>query len=273
MFIGIFEPTGVVTETANRFIQQGILNLQPAIPYQPILGGLCASLYIVAVIPPESILVTQCLIVNSSREAAAIARLFSDGPSFAKILTDLELDTQAFADTDRKALQHTVSSLRVMSDNVQLVSNGDFARWTAGETSPPDGWEIHWGAVERSMEQTKMGQYSLKTTNNVVRYRLEHPEQLRGKTLTFKCWVYATTNQPSVNTTIQIFDNLDTTKQIISVPHSENPGWEQLEVSHKVCEVADNVQLFLYVAGDTTSYFSGAMCRYNNRIVFGKSMS
>lgn len=152
-----------------------------------------------------------------------------------------------------------------ISHSGNLFINGYFEDWSSGTTSAPDKWAFDGlgGAVERFDISLKAVAKLTAIDNCRLQYRIDNSLKTianywKGKTLTFKCWVYAT--KPNT-TKLEIYDNKGRTS---SDYHPGDSNWHLLTVTRTVNSAASMLYLFLSTTDNTTSYFSGAMCAEGN---------
>ncbi len=134
-----------------------------------------------------------------------------------------------------------------------LLTNGSFE-----DGDPPDDWVLYGAGAsyERSNEQAKYGDYSLKLTRggaDCAGYQaIADFADYQGDTVTLGSWVYATVANRA---RLYVFDGVDSTA---SNYHSGVAGWEWLTVTHTV----NGAAWLLYPQGqvhngDTSAYFDG----------------
>ena len=126
----------------------------------------------------------------------------------------------------------------------------------------PTGWTLAGAGaiVDRESTIKYGGNYSVKLTRNgtdcVVYQDIASSKGVsffQNKTVTFGCWVYAT----SANKVALTINDNTTSDQ--SSYHSGNSSWEYLAVKHRFSSDATYARLQIYVVGDATVYFDGAV--------------
>jgi hypothetical protein len=144
-----------------------------------------------------------------------------------------------------------------------LLSNGDFESWSAGNTSAPDGWTISGASatIEKTTATKLIGTASAKLTRagtNCLIGQTVHKEKginyFRGRSVTFGCWVVSGTEGVA---RIGISDGVGTTYS------SWNSGanFQFLTVTRTIDASATTVQLSGFInTSDVAAYFDGAMC-------------
>lgn len=165
--------------------------------------------------------------------------------------------------------QQTALDGKVKNDGTvnptNLLSNGDFAYWSAGTSVAPDEWTLAGtaGSVAREATIVKLGTYSGRITAGADWYAFQSADMSsakginywKGKTITCGCWCYATMASTGV---FQLIDGIQT---ITSSFHTGNSTWQWLTATITVASNSSYVivRLFAALAGQT-AYFDGAMC-------------
>ena len=143
------------------------------------------------------------------------------------------------------------------------ITNADFELWTAGDSVAPNGWILIGTSSAVAKESTIKhgGSYSAKVTRNGTNCRLrsnslvgsEGISQWRGKTVTWRMWVYATVDSRS---RLRIYDGAGAS---YSSYHTGGSGWELLTVTRTIDAAAtDIIATGELETGDTSAYFDDA---------------
>jgi hypothetical protein len=135
-----------------------------------------------------------------------------------------------------------------------LLTNGDFERWSAGASAAPDGWTLAGGTIAREGTIIKLGTYSAKNSDDG--YILQHVSNTSGKgltyfksrTFTFGCWVYATV----ANVARIAFG--DGVLSSFSSYHTGDSTWQWLSITKTMS--ASSTLITAYCLG---GYYDGAM--------------
>ena len=85
-----------------------------------------------------------------------------------------------------------VKGTDLSGDKPNLLANGDFESWAAGQRKAPDGWECG-GSIWREADIVKEGSYSLGVTATLPQHhfyvsQVFPTEQFAGETFTFGAW-------------------------------------------------------------------------------------
>lgn len=154
-----------------------------------------------------------------------------------------------------------------MSSNLQnLLLNGNFEYWYAGTTVAPDGWVIS-GAAGTVVQESgagnfKYGSYSAKITRNGTNVQISNSffvspawlQLLKGKTITFSCFVKCSTANSA---RLKI---VDTVGNNASSYHTGGGDWELLTVAYTVDLNPGQILIFCQIMdNDVSAYFDGAM--------------
>jgi hypothetical protein len=146
---------------------------------------------------------------------------------------------------------------------VNLLQNGDFENWSAGTSVAPDYWIA--GSVAATVTQqsseVKEGSYSCQvnvSSGELVYQNLVGQKSLaylKGRTLTFGCWAYAT-----VANRVRIAINDGVSAVTYSTYHTGNSTWQWLTLTKTLSATASYVRPCLCVESAGGGYFDGAMC-------------
>lgn len=145
-----------------------------------------------------------------------------------------------------------------------LLTNGDFKHWSAGDNEPPDNWGIFEGtppgSVAKESSIVKIGSYSAAVTSggdhtSVGQVVFENNTAVywRNRTLTFGCWVWA-----DVVGVAGLMLNDDVT-DFWSVWHPGDSTWHWLTVTGIMGHSATAVQVQLAIELGKKAYFDGAI--------------
>jgi len=142
---------------------------------------------------------------------------------------------------------------------INLIQNGNFASWSGGTASTPDGWKK---AGDSSLAQdstnVKVGPYSLSITYGTVLEQIYQDipnwQDYRESTLTFGCWVLTST--PNI-ARLKIHDA--TTNIQFSPYHTGDGTWQFLTVPITLSSGATLIRPHLLVEGTGTVIYSGAV--------------
>ena len=192
----------------------------------------------------------------------------SNGIRIRKNLTDLvAIDTAGNAYISGTVLIGGASGVSASTltsiSGTQLLDNGNFEDWSAGDSVAPDGW-ILVGAnatIARQASTVKIGSNSAHLTRvgtdcqiNQDISAIKGIAYWQGRTVTFSCWVYATAAN---RVSLQLVDGITTP------PYSYHTGsgtWELLSVTGIISNSATFVKCALVIdTGNTFAYFDGAM--------------
>lgn len=151
-----------------------------------------------------------------------------------------------------------------------LLSNGDFEIWFAGDGALPTGWLVGGAGYAVAKESTiiKIGKYSAKLTNSASAHsylfqRIDTTKGIaywKGRTVTFGCWVWSA----NVNKARIAIATLGTPASEYSSYHTGNSTWQLLTVTITVPNDATQLSVRIYPSSDSSdeliAYFDGAMC-------------
>lgn len=151
-----------------------------------------------------------------------------------------------------------------VGDSNQLLDNGNFEVWSAGDAVAPDGWTLVGAGATIAKEASivELGTYSAKLTRVGTDCQINQDisaekgiNYWKNRKVTIGCWVYATVADRA---SIQLVDNITTPPYDY---HTGVAGWEFLTVSGTIADTAPFVKCALVIdTGDTSAYFDGAMC-------------
>lgn len=144
-----------------------------------------------------------------------------------------------------------------------LLINGDFKHWTAGDNVAPDNWVLAGIDVTIAKETSivKLGLNSVKITRadwDCALYQNIHEarglEYWKGRAITYGCWVYAT---EADRVCLSIYDGNTLT---YSPYHIGDSTWQWLTVTKIIPNDASLIGAdCLVINGNTSAYFSGAI--------------
>ncbi len=147
--------------------------------------------------------------------------------------------------------------------STNIISNGSFETWS-NEDMLPEGWSWYspYGAVSKEENIKKSGSCSVKVTQDTfagwsrIEQIFSNPQDYRGKTLTFGCWVYS--NNSGLGQ-IYVTDNAH---QSFSPTPSQTGTWQYLTVTHTVDSAATFLSFSLTTGGGLgtgSAYFDDAV--------------
>lgn len=159
---------------------------------------------------------------------------------------------------------------------VNLLVNGNFSHWTAGDTSAPDGWNLWSGSPSATITKettiVKIGTASVAlTSHNGEHTPLQQTtdggkgiEYWRGRTVTLGCWVWA--DAPGI-AGIFLHDGID---DFWSDQHPGDSSWHWLTVTMKLNDAAVVLLIQLATDQNLTAYFDGAvLCEGTSAFAYG----
>jgi hypothetical protein len=142
---------------------------------------------------------------------------------------------------------------------VNLLTNGDFNLWSAGDSVAPDGWTQSGGTIAKESSVIKLAPYSLKYTRATgVPYIYQQIHETKGiaywqgRTVTLSGWVK--TNVAS-GAYLYIRDAIGTS----NVLHNGNDAWQYLSVTRTIDASATIVEVRISMEATGDVYFDGLM--------------
>jgi len=146
--------------------------------------------------------------------------------------------------------EHTVTT----SLTPNLLANGSFE-----DGDPPDYWGSLYGSTrERSTEQVKIGNYSLKfisrssDAGNAWAYQdVAWQTSYQDENFTFGSWIYAS---EADRVRLEIYDGVGTTS---SNTHSGSSTWEWLTVTKQLDSSADQLRVYYIITSGTEIFAYG----------------
>ena len=148
-----------------------------------------------------------------------------------------------------------------------LVDNWNFEDWSAGTSSPPDGWiKSGTGNISRDDTVEKVGTYCMKmdkTTTAILAMHQDFPDWQKyvGVEMTFGAWV-----KTSITNQVRIY--IDDWAGSTVDYHTGSGDWEWLEVTRTIHSNAQHLKI--YIQGDFTAgdiYADGAVLIVGDKIL------
>ena len=146
---------------------------------------------------------------------------------------------------------------------VNLLDNGDFKLWPAGDSSAPGGWALAGAGAGVALEATeiKTGLYSAKITYGSAAAFLQNTDfndtvfvnDLKGKTITAVCW--AKTSAAGVGRIIIVDDSSTTSSSY----HTGSDNWELLTVTKTIDASTTNITIKIRTESAGFVYFDSVM--------------
>jgi len=175
------------------------------------------------------------------------------GSSFNKLIVAL----------DRKAAKDGTETPKFLGQFTRdiglqnLLSNGNFADWTAGDTSAPDGWTLDNGAIAKESTTIYINSFSAKLTRSGSDAVLSQDvattrgiAYFKGKTITVSAWAAGASNFAA----LRISDGVDSTE---STALATTTAFGKLDVTHTVNASATQVKIELLTKQDGNVFFDG----------------
>lgn len=138
---------------------------------------------------------------------------------------------------------------------VNLVDDGDFARWPQGPHSAPhtEGWWEFNAAVEREEVNVRFGGYAAKVTtasgNQGMRYIIDNHTDYRGRTLSVFAWIKRA-SPGSVEVRLEDGSGVTTGESV-----ALSSDWQRVRVQRTIAEDADKLEIYIVSAPGTSPVF------------------
>lgn len=142
---------------------------------------------------------------------------------------------------------------------VNLVDNGDFKLWPAGDTGAPYGWTLHGAGItiEKNTVNNVIGENCVAVTYGsascYLKARPDNPLRYQGRVMTFSAFVKA---DSASQARLQIADSVGNT---YSDYHTGSGNIELLTVSRTINSSSTAMVGNMYIHSAGTVYFDGAM--------------
>jgi hypothetical protein len=167
---------------------------------------------------------------------------------------------------DRKAAKDSVETPKFLEQFTQniclqnLLENGDFQEWTAGDLVAPDGWTLVNGAIAKESTTVYINSYSAQLTRSGADAILSQNiagtrgiSYFKGRKVTISGWCSGVSNVA----VIRVFDGVNTTN---SVATSTVTGtWSFIDVTHTVNAAATELTVSIVALADAIAYWDGLM--------------
>ena len=162
-------------------------------------------------------------------------------------------------------------SARSIDESKELIKNGNLDAWNDGDTSPPDGWTLSSGSIEKEHEEVRQGLFSAKVTclldstlffNNMF-IEGSDIEKYKGNSVTAGIWVYC---EHADRVRIRLSE---ASGQYNDSPNHTGSGWEFLEVTRLISESAEYVNFTCRIGTGSIIdvYFDGATAFRNPKMI------
>lgn len=186
-------------------------------------------------------------------------------PGIGKVNADLLRSRNLAAEHDvhlaETAQTNDVHGLKTLFQNQQftnLLKNGDFASWSAGNTVAPDGWVWAYAAsstIARESVEKKIGDYSCKIVRSggsaYIYQLIPNYLDYAGKKVTLIAWAKVISGSGRIVISDGVVSN--------ETAYSGSGGWQLLILTFTVNASPTQLRILCEMSVDGTGYFDGVM--------------